>query len=250
MSFFVEFERAITLEAPPGVMETFPRDTKGLLKLFEGYSNCKFELFQLDFSEGLPTYASHQATNGGLPSNYGPHQLASMILNFGNRAEILINSMLKANGDYLVNFCHRRFYIIKEAFHVILRDEFIRKGLGHPDTATPEKLQSLIESLVYLPFSIIDISDPEYPDSERVEHAAELLSLMILYPLDRIARDRNEFREQLGVASFEDMTIMMANTFAYADTAKIPQRYIDLAFRWHKFDELYTTYQRLRSSCE
>jgi hypothetical protein len=244
VSFFVDFERAISLEAPPGVMTDVPRDVRKILELFKSYSNCEFKIFGVDFSDGLP--APQRRGDDQNHSNNRPQEIGSLIFNFGKHAEIYINTMKNTDGTYLVNFCHRRFFIIKEAFHVILRDELIRKGLGHPDTKSPEELQTLIETMIYLPFSILDLDNPKYPESERVEHAAELLALIILYPLDRIAKDRAAFTKLVGVTDFQDADIMIANTFSYADAYKVPQRYVDLAFRWHKFDELYSLYTHLK----
>lgn len=239
VSFFVDFERALSMDAPPGVMEATPRDVEKLLLLFKGYSNCEFKPLGLDFSEGLP-----HPRGGAAPSNIRPYQVGSLIFNFGSHAEIFVNTMKNNDGYVIVNYCHRRFFTIKEAFHVILRDEFMRSGVGHPDTSSPEQLQTLIETMIYLPFSIVDFDDVDlkYPEAERIEHAAELLAIMMLYPLDRIAKDRQDFIKLVGATSFEDDTIKLANTFVYADTFKVPQRYVDLLFRWQKFDELYNIY--------
>ncbi|UYN96330.1 MAG: hypothetical protein KIT25_05145 [Enhydrobacter sp.] len=246
MAFFVEFERAITQMATPGVMECRQRDPMALLKLFRTYSNCEFETQQLDFTQGIDVDAQDAANPSAQVDK--PAEIWSLVLNFGTRAEIWVNDRVKLDGKKLVNRCHRRFLVMKEAFHVILRDELIRNGSGHPDTGRPEKLVTLTEELIYLPFSIIDFDSPEYSDSVKVEHAAELLAFLMLYPFDSLSVDRASFLngDSTGVGRFDKPEVIIASTLDFATEYLVPRRYVDLLFRWHRFNQLYVVYRQLR----
>ncbi len=236
ISFFVDFEHALTQDAPPGVMIEIPRRVSKLLLLFEGYANCKFHVNEVDFSEW---------DADAPPPNHRPDQIGSCIFNFGNHAEIYINTM-NINGTKLIDDYQCRFLTLKEAFHVILRTEFLKQNIVHPDTGDPECLLTLIETMVYLPFSIIDLDDDKYPDSERIEHAAELLAIIMLYPFDRVAKERSDFIKLAG--NIQDATAIVTDTLSYAITVGIPQRCVDLLFRWTKFGDIYGTYCKLRKN--
>lgn len=244
MAFFAEFERAIIQMAPPGALDAKPRDPQTLLQLFRNYSNCQFQTFEVDFHEGIET---------GPPANERaqidkPAVIWSLVLNFETRAEIWVNDRTKLGGAKLVNHCHRRFLVLKEAFHVILRDELIRLGLGHPDTGAPERLVTLTEELIYLPFSIIDFDSTDYKDTVKVEHAAELLAFLMLYPFDNLAADRKTFLENAGngPARFDQPEVILATTLDFATEYLVPRRYVDLLFRWQRFEQLYQVYRQLR----
>ena len=250
VSFFAEFERQIEQDAPPGLMSTYPRDTsieRGLGRLFSGYSNCTFRVFKHDFTDGLARKIDlKNVQNVGITHYIQPAELGSLILNFDTYAEIYINDAQNGSGTNILNDCYRRFLFLKEVFHVVLRDEFMRHNLLHPDTQNPELLVTLLEELIYLPFSIIDFDNPEYSDAMKVEHAAELFAALFLYPLDRIAADRQNFLVGLNVPSMEHPIARTSSTLPYAKTQMMPRRYVDLLFRWKRFDELNALHRQLR----
>ena len=239
VSFFVLFEKALKQHAPPGVLESKVRSVANLLTAFEIYSGCKYELKGLDFSEDLPVEVEHHVDKAA------PETIWSLVLNYGERALILINTM-ERGGRPLVGERSRRFFAIKEAYHVVLRDEFLRQGHEHPDANSPEILATQAEELTFLDFSIVDFDSPYYPDRIKVEHSAELLAFFTLYEMDFVATDRNLFRGQTGSADLQDPTSLIASTSQFAQERKIPQRYVDLLFKWRGFDELYLLYRQLR----
>lgn len=251
VSFFAEFERSMEQIATPGLMESYPRDIgieTGLAKLYSNYSSCKFHVFEVDFSEGLrPEIDLGSAQNESISQYVQPAEIGSLVINFDSHAEVLINSAKNGAGLPILNMCYRRFLFLKEVFHVVLRDEFARQRVIHPDTGNPELLVTLLEQLIYLPFSIIDFDNPEYTDVVKVEHAAELFSALSLYPLENVNADRKEFLQGLGVNSMEHPLAITTSTLPYAEKYKLPRRYVDLLFRWARFEELYATYRLFRA---
>ncbi len=254
VSFFAEFERQINLESPPGLMDTYPRNTSiesGLVGLYSGYANCKFKILQQDFTDGLAEKIELKSGNNeGISEYVQPAELGSFILNFDERAEIYINDAIKPGSnpkapEKVLNHCYRRFLVMKEVFHVVLRDEFTRHEIVHPDTKKPEVLVTLLEELIYLPFSVIDFNNPEYTDAIKVEHAAELFAALSLYPLDMVAADRAAFIDSIGVASMNDPIARTSSTLEYAKKHMLPRRYVDLMFRWKRFDELHALYKQV-----
>ena len=251
ISFYAEFERQIAQDAQPGLFETFPRNTShknGLTKLFSGYSNCEIEVFELDFTEGLgPAIDLANASNESVSNYITAAELGSFVLNFDTRAEIYVNDADNHRvGVKVLNPCHRRFLLLKEVYHVVLRDEFMRHKVAHPDTSSPELLVSLLEELIFLPFSIIDFDNPDYSDAIKVEHAAELFAALSMYPLDHVAVDRKEFLEKIGKSSMTDTLAQISSTLLYAEKYKLPRRYVDLLFRWKRFDEMHALYRQYR----
>jgi len=232
-------------------METFPRNVSidgGLGALYSGYSNCSFETFEVDFSEGLTAKIDLlSARNESISQYVQPAEVGSLVLNFDKRAEILINSAKNGAGNPILNRCYRRFLFLKEVMHVVLRDEFMRRGVDHPDTDSPELLVTLLERLIYLPFSIIDFDNAAYTDAVKVEHAAELFAALSMYPLDRVNVDRRDFLQNVGVSNMSDPLAIVITTLPYAESYRIPRRYVDLLFRWERFEELYATYRFFRN---
>lgn len=241
MSFFAEFEDALAKNSV-GDMDELPRDPLKLLNAFQIYSNCKYSASGADFSD----------TSGPSFRDYGynvkdhSRTIISIVFNFGDTANIFVNTERTASGEMRFNNCNRRFFTVKEAFHVILRDEFIRGGSWHPDTASPETLTTSIERMLYLPTSILDLTNKQYPVDVRVEHLAELFAVLLLYPMDFLARDRTTFFRTLGTLAPGSAKSQIISTFGYADSFKIPQRYVDLMFRWHRFSDLHKHYQEAR----
>lgn len=252
ISFFTDFERQVTLEASPGLLDSYPRNTShktGLAKLYAGYSGCELQVFQKDFTTGLDEkIAVTSAANESITHYVAPAELGSFILNFDVRAEIFINDANR-NGhpeEKVLNTCYRRFLLMKEVFHVVLRDEFLRHEYDHPDTNAPELLVTLLEELIYLRFSVLDFDNPRYKDAIKVEHAAEMFAALALYPLDNVATDRRKFLAGIGVADMTDAVARVSSSLYFAEQYKVPRRYVDLLFRWERFDELYALYRQLR----
>ncbi|MBL1419290.1 MAG: hypothetical protein COC24_002150 [Alphaproteobacteria bacterium] len=245
LRFFVEFEKAIYLEAAPQVMDREIKDVTGLLKILEGYSGTELKFHDIDLSKDfeIPEGVSLDTT---------PADIASYILNFGNHAEIYINSMENGRKKRVVNKCNTRFLIVKEALHVILRDEFeTRKEKnpnydGHPDANSPELICTAIEDIVFLPVSIFDLDNEDYPPALRIENYAELLAMMLLYPMNLIAIDRQYLLSEAGVDDYRTETAQLASTLDYAERYKVPQRYVNLIFRWSGFEEFYSLYCQAR----
>ena len=242
MSFFATFEKSLYQISPPGLMESMVRDADELLKQFKNYSGCEFDLCQWDFS--TPAKDTHLNSHAERET---PEAIWSIIVNYGKRAVIVINDMKKAGGERVVNHCYRRFLAIKEAYHVILRDEFERQGRPHPDSDTPERLATAIDELAFLGsrFSMVDFDSPEYPDSTKIENAAELLAFITLYPLDDMAADRAAFRGQSG-SDPDSPQVIASSTLEIAEKRKVPQHYVDVLYRWHRFDELYLLYKQFK----
>lgn len=252
ISFFVEFESVLTAEVPPGVMENRPRSVPSLLQGFSLYFGGPINVLGMDFYEGVgPQPAAEGVVDGKLRKD----ELGSLVLYYGKEgvptsADILVNLGEKADGTPAFNRCYRRFLVMKEAFHAVLKVEFERKGKNHPDTAETGRWLKLAEKLVYLPFSLPDFDDPEYDDDLKIEHAAELLAIFILYPLDHIAADRKAFLAEGNPGKdgddFEDPEVIMALTLPYATNHRVPQRYVDLLFRWKQFEHVHLLYQQLK----
>lgn len=254
VAFFTEFEHQVALEAPAGLLSEFPRNTShkdGIARLYAGYSECELAVFEQDFTLDLDDKISGtSAANESITNYVAPAELGSFVLNFDTRAEIFINDAAK-NGledEKVLNHCYRRFLLMKEVFHVVLRDEFLRHKYDHPDTYAPEFLVTLLEELVYLRFSVLDFDNPRYSDVMKVEHAAELFATLSLYPLDHINHDRKEFLATVGANKMADAVAVVSSTLSYAEKYKVPRRYVDLLFRWEQFDELYATYRQIRSN--
>jgi hypothetical protein len=243
MSFFAEFEKALHLSSPPGLMLSMERDVRGLLKQFKDYSGCDFDLRQWDFSE----QSDDPDINWVHADRETPEAVWSMITNYGKYAVIVINDMKGPDKQRLVNTCYRRFLAIKEAYHVILRDEFARQGRPHPNSDTPERFATAIDQLVFLGirFSMVDFNSPDYPDSTKIENAAELLAFITLYPLDDMAADRDIFRGKTGTNP-DSPQVIATSTLDIALERKVPQHYVDVLFRWHLFDELYILYKQFK----
>lgn len=256
VSFFAEFEKQIASKAPNGLLEQYPRNTsveRGLVRVYSDHAGCDFKIYKRDFTEGLAGKIELKSgSNEGISEYVQPAELGSFILNFGDRAEIFINDAVKPGADpadknppRVLNDCYRRFLVMKEVFHVVLRNEFARHGeLAHPDTKAPEMLVTLIEKLIYLPFSVIDFDNPDYNDGIKVEHAAELFATLSLYPLGKVSVDRAAFIEKIGVESMSDPVARMTSTLGFAKTHMLPRRYVDLMFRWSQFDEFYDLYRQ------
>ena len=92
-----------------------------------------------------------------------------------------------------------------------------------------------------------NFDDPDYSDDLKIENAAELLAILIMYPLDDIDRDRTAFlKDGAHQDDFEDAEVIAAVTLPYATEYRVPNRYVDVLFRWHKFNEVYLLYCQLR----
>lgn len=251
IAFFVEFERELYHFAPPGVMESKPRSIEAIIKLFKAYANCEFSLKSIDFSEGMPPFDQQNEND-----EVYPEELASVLFLTRKNAEsvpsealICVNTMkIRGREKLHYNYCYQRFLALKEAYHVILRLEFSKLSSSvHPDTGSPEALINAVEALVYQPFAIVDFDSPYYTDGEKVENAAELFAFLTLYPLESIASDRKQFLSLVKKAGdMTDPRLMASNTYYYADQHKVPQRYVDQLFRWHRFGRLLSTYKKLK----
>jgi hypothetical protein len=220
----------------------------GLLPLLEELTKCRFDLRGLDFSNGLPEYVAQFVTP--TPVNQTiveTEDLASLIFNMGSHAEIWINEEKDSEQKPILNRCYVRFLSLKEAFHVVLRNEFLRRPKGHPDAVKPEVMTTLIEKILFLPFSIMDFDHPDHSDELKIENAAEFFAAAFLYPLDHVNVDRKEFLSKINANDMSNPRAISASTFSYADRYKIPRRYVDLLFRWADFDEIYALYRQKRS---
>lgn len=244
LAFFVEFERALILEAPPGVFEEEPRSSTRLLERFSAYFGGPIRVVIVESYEGLDLAGDVIIRND---------ELGSLVLVYYKDkrpvgADILLNNAKLTDDKPVFNYCYRRFLAIKEAFHVVLRFELIKEGRNYdyPDSNQAKSMMPSIERLIFLPFAIIDFDDPEYTDDVKIENAAELLAVLMLYPIEKIASDRNTFTAAVG-AEFDDPTAIATSTKAFAELHKIPQRYVDLIFRWQGFDSFYSRIRQLRA---
>ncbi len=253
LAFFVEFEKALESESPPGVFAEIPRDHLHLLSAFKLYFGGPIRLLELDIYKGL----DDGSLNGSLPevvsSPFQRDELASCVLiyfenDIPTRADILINSGTRANGEAVFNYCYYRFLVMKEAFHAILRLEFNRQNRDYPDANNSTEILKTLEKLVFLPFAIVDFDDPDYDDDIKIENAAQLLSLLILYPIDQIDNDRRKFLNSFAAdqANIEDPAVIATRTYEFAALHRVPQRYVDLLFRWKKFPDVFALYRQLK----
>jgi hypothetical protein len=253
LAFFVEFERALEAEAPTGVFSACPRDEIALLKAFEAYFQGPMRLLEIDSYDGLePPTGQNDSSEVAGPA-LRKDELASLILiffenGFPKKADILINSGLLDSGAPIFNKCYRRFLAMKEAFHAILRLEFARRNDPYPDAADSVTILKTLEKLIYLPFAIIDFDNPEYDDDIKVENAAQLLAILILYPIEQINADRAQFLEEFdgGDANFENPEIIVTRSYEFAAKHRVPQRYVDMLFRWKLFPSIYSQYRQLK----
>jgi hypothetical protein len=241
VAFFAIFEKSLIKIAPPGLLEPLERDVEELSKLFQAYSGCEIKLREWDFSDPSPEQVKvlHDADRTNAES------LWSMIVNYGTYAVVVVNDMKRPNGDRLVNTCYRRFLAIKEIYHVVMRDEFGRLGLNHPNNNTPERLATAIDQLSFLNFTMVDFDSPQYPDSTKIENAAELFAILTLYPLEDMAADRALFVGG-NLGSTDDPNVIASSTLDLAERRRVPRHYVDVLFRWHRFDELLLLYKQLR----
>ncbi len=73
-----------------------------------------------------------------------------------------------------------------------------------------------------------------------------MFAALTLYPLDNIAADRKEFLQGVGADQMSEPLAKVTSSLDYAEKHKLPRRYVDLLFRWERFDELYAHYGQLR----
>ena len=167
---------------------------------------------------------------------------------FKQKADILVNSMRHENGLPILNHCYRRFLVLKEGLHVILRLYLGNEGLEHPDLNSADEIIQHTEQLVYLLFSIRDFDSPRYSDALKIEAAAELFAFLLLYPFDALARDRLTFfgADSSGRTAVPSPKAILRSTFSFANARKAPQRYVDLLFRDSDFDVTFNRYLQIR----
>lgn len=234
-SIYASLTDALSIDAPEGLLTDFPRKTSnddGLLSVLSRYTDCTFSVFILDFSESV-------AEEDGLilRSNSEIVPFRSFILNFEDRAEIYLNSNLTeaeisggTSNDWL------RFLVVKEALHVLLRQEFIREDYGHPDTNfRPEDVLQHLEELIAVPFTEVDFENLEHTELLKIEHAAALLSCFLLYPLEDVLRDRSRL---LDFHSAEESKQLSSNEIlAISRKYLIPSQLVEWLIRWDRLDE-------------
>ncbi len=238
IAFFVEFENTIRQIAPPGVLETIPRDPFEMLRVFHLHSGCEFSAVELDFSRGLRNISNSQSSG-----------VWSFVLNYEKIAFIIVNDEKKEDGSPLLNHCNRRFFLVKEAIHVILRDKFNSReredfAINEQDTETHVKLAKLFDEILFRPFSIYDFDNQNYSLALKIENFAELFALFLLYPLEDIAKDRKKFLDNLYYSKIGQQGIISASTMPFATKYLVPDRYVHLIFRWNIFDEMFDLYKQ------
>ena len=230
INIYVNIEENINLDLLHGAANADQRDEKLLLKEICGYSNHGASVFEEDLYAGLSTLGRSR-------------DFYSKCLIFGGetkkRFEIWINKHKLPDGNDLVNFCWRRFCIVKEACQVIIREEFLREGRPYPDAKTVDEVVTLYRNLVKFKFSMSDFDSDEYPLDTKVENAAEILAILLLYPIDKMVADRAR------LASNSDQTAFSRSYFDIAENYRIPERYVELFFTSKELD-LFHAKVRLR----
>lgn len=253
LSFFVDFERALEQEAPPGVFERVPRDEVMLLTQFKAYFGGPIRVLNVDMYKDIDKVYQNGSSQDVVSAAIKNEELASLVLTYfengtPTRADILINCGKRSDGSPIFNNCYYRFLVMKEAFHAILRLEFSRQNRPYPDANNSSEMLKTLEKLIFLPFAIIDFDDPDYEDDIKIENAAELLSLLILYPIDQIGIDRQQFLKGISgqPGDIDNPTVIATRTYEYAKSHLVPQRYVDLMFRWKGFPEVFALYRQLK----
>ena len=214
INIYVTLEQNMELSNLTGPSTEDVRDEVMLLNAISGYSNHKIDVFEEDLYDTI-------TESVGRSRDY----YSKCLIFHGEvkkRAEIWVNSHKLLSGAHLVNSCWRRFCIIKEACQVIIREEFLRHDWVYPATKNVEELVTLYRNLVKFKFSIFDFDNEHYPLDTKVENAAEILAILLLYPIEKMVADA----ERLNGDSFDSA---FSNSFyEIADNYKVPERYVEL----------------------
>ena len=165
-----------------------------------------------------------------------------IILDSGDKpaAEIVLNTHKLPDGSALVNYCWTRFCKVKEACQIYLRGYFRDHQWTYPDTASLAQIDTLFKNLVRFKFSIEDFDNKNYPQDTKVENAAEIIAILLLYPIEKMATDR------LAMGGDLDMSAFSLYTHELADTYKVPERYVDLFLTSENFDKIHAKIIQLR----
>ena len=189
------------------------RDEKILLEALMKQFNHKVDVFEEDLYENLTTLGRARDLYSLCFIIHGESK---------KRVEIWINTHMLPDGATLVNYCWKRFCLIKEACQVIIREEFRDKGWDYPDASTREELKTLIQNLVKFKFSMSDFENPDYPLDTKVENAAEILAILLLYPIDRMVEDQK--KHENSDSAYTNIHFLIAEKY------KVPERYVELLF--------------------
>lgn len=234
-SIYVKLIEAIEIDTSTSFKHSFPRRTSvhdGLLAFIEKYTDCKISVFIVDFSQ-----SSKDDNNLVLKTNSDFIPIRSFILNFEDRAEIYLNSNIKS--DELSGGSSNawlRFLVVKEALHVLLRQEFFRSDAGHTDIElNPEVILRHLEELISVPLTSVDFENLNHSNMLKTEQAAALLSCLLLYPLDRVLVDRKQLRLDTG----EDLKDHLAEKHIASISGKylIPEELVAWVLQWERLDE-------------
>jgi len=157
-------------------------------------------------------------------------------------AEIVLNSHKFSDGTDLVNYCWTRFCVVKEACQVFIRHYFKDHHWDYPDTASLQQIDTLFKNLVRFKFSMEDFDNGQYPPDTKVENAAEIIAILLLYPIENMAADRKDLGAQLDRSAFS------LDTNKLAEKRKVPERYVDLFLTSENFDRIHAKVIKLRES--
>ena len=222
LDMYVTLESNIQLENLTAAHQSDIRDENMLLKALSGYLVQQINVEEVDFYEDL---------NEEHPLRTRDFYSFVHIFDGAEKyAEIVINSHVLPDGRRLVNECWKRFSIVKEVCQVVIRQAFYDDGIEYPNTNNYLKAGSLFHNLVKYKFSIEDFDNDKYPSDVKVENAAEILAILLLYPIDKMVQDRallsnGDQIQQNGNVIFG---IFDDGFYDIALRYKVPERYVRL----------------------
>lgn len=224
LDIYVTLEENIQLDNLVAQHQKDVRDVRMLLDALQGFLNYNISVLEVDFYKGL------DSSQVGRSRDF--FSLIHIFSAESKSAEIAINSHILPDGAPLVNYCWRRFCTIKEACQIIIRAHFYENDIVYPDSVGEEKQSELLHNIFRYKFSIEDFESDKYPPDVKVENAAEILAILLLYPIEKMVVDKKD------INSSNHFGVYNHAYFNIADRYKIPERYVDLFLSSENLDDI------------
>lgn len=236
-----ELEEGYRLFCPPGRQDALIRDERDVLDALSSFSNHEFQIFEEDL------YAKNKDSDQSHNEAIEPpsHDVFSICMLYETptrrRAEIWINTFKTKSGP-LVNRCWKRFCKTKEACQAVIKHTFTKREWAYSASDSVTKTIVSVDDLLTKRFSFDDFQGTKYPFSVRIENAAELLAILLLYPIERMIADRRRIIDEVGEDSMR--------AYDYFDTAErylVPRRYVFILLNSPDLGQIEAMMQPYRS---
>lgn len=232
LDIYINLEENIDLSNLRSVMEEDQRDIQMIITALKGYSNHEISVFEEDLYAGA----------SGVGRNRDFYSKCLLFQSGGkNRVEVWVNKHRLPSGDMLVNDCWRRFCIVKEACQPIIRDHFMKAEWEYPDAANMMQIVTLYKNLVKFKFSMTDFDNANYPLDTKIENAAEILAILLLYPIEKMVNDRDRNNEIEYGGIFNESFYNLALGY------KVPERYVELFLTSNELDRIHGLIKKKRN---